>query len=164
MLKAILILPFNVLITIPLIILYFCGSDLIEAKADFLFLAMIILFLSGFALMGWTIFLFIYIGKGSLAPWKPTQKLITTGPYAYVRIAMLIGVFLVLLGETLLFQSMALFWYLLIFIVINTFYFPLSEEKGLVKRFGEEYLVYKQNVPRFVPRFHRWKAENKPKD
>ncbi len=157
MLKAILVLPFNVLITIPFIILYFCGFELLEAKAGIVFGAMIILFLSGLGLMSWTIFLFAHIGKGSLAPWNPTQKLITTGPYAYVRNPMLTGVFLVLLGEALLFQSMALFWYLVIFMVINAVYFPLSEEKGLVKRFGAEYEVYKRNVPRFIPRLRPWK-------
>ena len=157
MLKAILVLPFNVLITIPFIILYFCGFELLEAKAGIVFGAMIILFLSGLGLMSWTIFLFAHIGKGSLAPWNPTQKLITTGPYAYVRNPMLTGIFLVLLGEALLFQSMVLFWYLVIFMVINAVYLPLSEEKGLVKRFGAEYEVYKRNVPRFIPRLRPWK-------
>lgn len=156
MLKAILILPFNVLVTIPFIILYFCGFNLIGMKSGFLFLVMVLLFVCGLALMIWTISLFVNIGKGSLAPWNPTQKLVITGPYSYVRNPMLSGVFCILAGEALLFQSMALFYYLLIFICINAIYFPLSEEKGLAKRFGNEYLIYKQNVPRFIPRLRPW--------
>lgn len=104
-----------------------------------------------------TISLFVYVGKGSLAPWNPTQKLVIIGPYAYVRNPMLLGVFLVLAGEALLFQSWALLIYLLVFIVINAFYFPLSEEKGLLKRFGEDYADYKRNVPRFIPRLTPYK-------
>lgn len=157
MLKAILILPFNVLITIPVIILYFCDFKLVGTQQIILLMVAIFLFVLGFILMSWTIFLLFYIGKGSLAPWNPTQKLVTSGPYAYVRNPMLTGVFFVLSGEAVLFQSMALFWYLLIFVGINMLYFPFFEEKGLLKRFGKEYLAYKQNVPRFIPRLRPWK-------
>ena len=30
------------------------------------------------------------------------------------------------------------------------------ETHGLVKRFGEDYLIYKRNVPRWVPRWRPW--------
>lgn len=93
MLKAILILPFNVLITIPVIILYFCDFKLVGTQQIILLMVAIFLFVLGFILMSWTIFLLFYIGKGSLAPWNPTQKLVTSGPYAYVRNPMLTGVF-----------------------------------------------------------------------
>jgi hypothetical protein len=32
----------------------------------------------------------------------------------------------------------------------------LLEEPGLVKRFGADYLAYKQNVPRWIPRSRGW--------
>lgn len=153
MLKAILLLPCNVLISIPLLILYFGGFEIIGANNVFLLLLMFVLFAGGLVLMIWTMTLFAQVGKGSPAPWNPINKLITDGPYAYVRNPMLLGVFLFLGGECLLFQSWALFYYLLVFIGINLVYFPLSEEKGLYKRYGSEYLEYKRNVPRFLPRF-----------
>ena len=103
--------------------------------------------------------LFADAGNGSPAPWDPVGKLIITGPYAYMRNPMLTGVFLILLGEALLFQSRALGWYWLIFVMINAFYFPLSEEKGLLKRFGKEYETYKNNVPRFIPRLSPYKKK-----
>lgn len=157
MLRAILILPFNVLITLPIIILCFCGGSLIAPKFSVTLVLMLLFFVSGLALMIKTISLFVYVGKGSLAPWNPTQKLIIIGPYAYVRNPMLLGVFLILAGEALLFQSWALLIYLFVFIVINAFYFPLFEEKGLLKRFGEDYADYKRNVPRFIPRLTPYK-------
>ena len=152
MLKAILILPFNVLISIPLLILYFSGFEPIEIKNIFLLFLASILFASGLILMIWTMKLFAQVGKGSPAPWNPINKLITAGPYAYVRNPMLLVVFLFLGGECLMFQSWPLFYYLLIFIGINVLYFPLVEEKGLYKRYGKTYLEYKRNVPRFLPR------------
>ena len=96
-----------------------------------------------------------------MAPWNPIDKLITTGPYAYVRNPMLLGVFLVLGGEALLFTSYPLAIYLIIFIIISALYFPLSEEKGLEKRFGQEYITYKSNVPRFIPRLSPYKPQRR---
>ncbi len=159
MLQAILILPFNVLITVPFIILWLCGYRLIEPALSLSFVGMILSFAFGFFLIVWTMMLFASAGGGSPAPWNPIKKLIITGPYAYVRNPMLSGVFMVLLGESLLFRSWALFYYLLVFIVINAFYFPLSEEKGLIKRFGDEYINYRNNVPRFIPRLRPWNKD-----
>ena len=152
MLKAILILPFNVLVTIPALILYFCQFELISPAFSLKFILMLFLFAFGFFLLTWTIRLFYAAGKGSLAPWDPIDKLIISGPYAYVRNPMLCGVFCILFAEALLFQSKAMLIYTLIFIVINAIYFPLSEEKGLLKRYGADYAEYKRNVPRFLPR------------
>jgi protein-S-isoprenylcysteine O-methyltransferase Ste14 len=39
-------------------------------------------------------------------------------------------------------------------------YFPLMEEKGLDKRFGDDYRRYKANVPRWVPNLKAWKETN----
>ncbi len=36
---------------------------------------------------------------------------------------------------------------------VNATYIPLSEEPGLVNRFVEDYLDYKRNVPRWIPRW-----------
>ena len=159
MLKAFFILPFNVLITVPTIILFFCGFKIIDFSFSFPFVLMLFCSIVGFVLMVWTISLFVSVGKGSLAPWNPIDKLIISGPYAYVRNPMLLGVFFVLAGEALLFQSVALWWYLAIFIFINAVYFPLFEEKDLLKRYGEEYTLYKNNVPRFIPRITPYKRE-----
>ncbi len=152
MLKAILILPFNVLVTIPAVILYFCQFDIISPELSFKFILMLFLLALGFFLVIWTMRLFAAVGKGTPAPWDPIDKLIVTGPYAYVRNPMLSGVFCILFAEALFFQSQALLIYALIFIAINAVYFPLSEEKGLFKRYGKDYAEYKRNVPRFLPR------------
>ena len=66
------------------------------------------------------------------------------------------GKTLVLLGESVLTASPPLFWWFLVVVVVNAAYIPLSEEPGLVKRFGDDYLKYKRNVPRWVPRLRPW--------
>lgn len=152
MLKAVLILPFNVLVIIPLFILYFGGFELMPAKNLCLWFLAFLLLAGGLTLMIWTMRLFAQTGSGSLAPWNPIKKLIISGPYAYVRNPMISGVFLFLGGECLLFQSLPLFCYLLIFITINLIYIPLVEEKGLQKRYERRYLEYKKCTPRFLPK------------
>ena len=116
-------------------------------------------FLAGLGLFLWCLYLFAARGKGTLAPWDPPRKLVVTGPYRYVRNPMISGVLLVLIGETLFHGSRTIGLWLLTFFVINQVYFMMSEEPMLASRFGEEYLAYKKNVPRWIPRLRAWKEE-----
>lgn len=154
--KAILTLPFNATITIPLLILYFTDSLSLSQSPLFVFLALV-LFCAGLSLAVWTMLLFANVGKGTLAPWNPTKKLVIVGPYAHVRNPMLSGVITMIFGEALLFSSLGVFIWGLLFFCINTVYFIYSEEPGLERRFGKDYLDYKRNVPRWIPRVDRWK-------
>jgi protein-S-isoprenylcysteine O-methyltransferase Ste14 len=105
----------------------------------------------GLALMIATMRLFVTVGQGTLAPWNPTQRLVVQGVYRHVRNPMMSGVFFVLLGEAFLAASLPLLGWAIFFVVGNAIYIPLAEEPGLVKRFGDDYLTYKQNVPRWIP-------------
>ena len=149
--KAILFLPFNVLLIIPAIILYFTKYCYNYVSFWQIILG-IILIIVGLFFLAWTIKLFATVGKGTLAPWAPTQKLIIEGPYKYVRNPMITGVLLVLAGEVVFLYSKELLYWAIFFFILNAIYFPLSEEKGLLKRFGKEYEEYKKHVPRWLPR------------
>jgi protein-S-isoprenylcysteine O-methyltransferase Ste14 len=70
---------------------------------------------------------------------------------------MITGVFCILAGESAIFGSWRLLVWFFIFVLVNLIYMPLSEEPGLEKRFGEEYLLYKKHVPRWIPRLKPWK-------
>ena len=106
----------------------------------------------GIALFAWTVTLFVRIGRGTLAPWDPTRKLVIEGPYRYVRNPMITAMLTILAGEALLLGSAAIAIWLGIFFTINAIYFPLVEEPGLRRRFGEEYERYRERVPRWLPR------------
>jgi hypothetical protein len=73
---------------------------------------------------------------------------------------MLEGVFLVFTGESVMVGSIALAVWTLVFVVGNLLYIPLVEEPQLAERFGDTYVVYKHNVPRWVPRLSSWKPES----
>jgi protein-S-isoprenylcysteine O-methyltransferase Ste14 len=142
------ILPITVLILIPLYI-----ERNISTKYTWNLLTGLFIISIGLYVVIVTISTFIRIGKGTLAPWSPTKKLITGGIYGHVRNPMILGVLTVLIGEAIAILSINIFLWALIFFIINNIFFVLYEEPNLEKKFGNEYLEYKRNVPRWIPRF-----------
>lgn len=155
-LKTILLLPFNVIVIIPGIILYFSHYQYKMPSLNFMIIG-IALLVTGLFLAGWTMILFNNFGKGTAAPWNPPKNLVIEGPYCYVRNPMITSVILILLSEYFLLGAIQIIWWLLLFFLINNIYFSLFEEKQLENKFGDNYKEYKKNVPRWIPRLTRWK-------
>jgi protein-S-isoprenylcysteine O-methyltransferase Ste14 len=146
-LLAAIVLPGTVTIAVPLLIL---GGDL-DLAAPLLVAVGAALIAAGAALWAWTVSLFTTVGRGTLAPWDPTRRLVVSGPYRHVRNPMITGVVTVLLGEALVFGSVGLLAWALAFFLVNAAWFVLVEEPGLVERFGEDYVDYRRRVPRWIP-------------
>ena len=158
-LRAILLLPAVVAVLVPGVILAVAGADVgwgLGTLGALPALAGAVLILLGLALWYRTVALFAREGEGTLAPWDPTRKLVVRGPYRYVRNPMITGVLLVLAGEAALFGSVWILVWAAAFFAVNTVWFPLVEEPGLVGRFGDEYEEYRRQVPRWLPRRHPW--------
>ena len=153
--KTILILPFNVILVIPFLILYFSNYHYQIPDGVFIVIGSIIL-IAGMFLSGWTMVLFNNTGCGTAAPWNPPKNLVIEGPYCYVRNPMIIGVLLILFAEFFLLNAVQILWWIIIFFVINTIYFRVFEEKQLENNFGDDYRRYRQNVPMWIPRFTPW--------
>jgi protein-S-isoprenylcysteine O-methyltransferase Ste14 len=154
---SIIILPFIVIIVIPLFILLFTFNKFSwRLNLPLILLPVIfgsLLIISGIYLLVITNNLFHVIGKGTLAPWNPPKLLVIIGPYKYIRNPMIGSVLLILLGEALITGSVILFSWFAIFLITNVIYFIYSEEPALVKRFGSDYKKYKESVPMFIPKF-----------
>ena len=98
------------------------------------------------------------VGSGTLAPWDPTRELVSAGAYRHSRNPMKAGLFLVLAGEALATQSLALTVWFACFAIVNVLYIRLHEEPGLMTRFDARYRDYCARVPRWWPAlrtFHR---------
>lgn len=149
------ILPLTVLVIVPLLI-----EPNRQIQLNFISALGFLIILTGLTLMFLTIRMFIRIGKGTLAPWHPTRKLVTRSLYAHMRNPMILGVNIVLIGEAITFRSINILIWAGCFFILNTVYFIFSEEPGLTKRFGEEYEEYKRNVPRWIPRRKPWHPPN----
>lgn len=160
LIRTIIILPGTALVFIPIIIIWLASAGPWAAEWTGTetagFWVGVLLFCTGLALAFWTVRLFIHVGQGTPAPWDPPKRLVVRGPYRYVRNPMITSVMLMLLAEALLFRSWPLAAWLTGFFLINALYFPLVEEKGLEKRFGNDYLAYKRHVPRWFPRMTPW--------
>ena len=109
----------------------------------------------GFVIMEWQVVAFLR-SRGTPVPLNPPPKLITTGFYAHIRNPMLLGLFLFMLGLGVFFGSLSLILiFTPLFILINVLYLKAVEEKEMEKKFGDEYLEYKKNVPMFIPRLRK---------
>ncbi|VAX35871.1 hypothetical protein MNBD_UNCLBAC01-1058 [hydrothermal vent metagenome] len=81
-------------------------------------------------------------------------KLVVEGIYANVRHPQYSGLFLITIGFLIMWPSLTtiIMWPILMFA-----YYRLSmrEEKNVEKQFPEEYSIYKNQVPAFVPKFFK---------
>ncbi|SFM52762.1 isoprenylcysteine carboxylmethyltransferase family protein [Variovorax sp. OV329] len=108
--------------------------------------------LTGVVGLLWCVRDFYVLGKGTLAPWAPPQKLVVRGLYRFSRNPMYVSVVLVLLGWAISFGARALFGYALI--VATAFHFRVvwGEEPWLASTHGEQWAAYARRVPRWFGR------------
>ncbi len=107
----------------------------------------------GFILICWTL-IFFFRERGTPFPLNPPRNLITSGPYAVSRNPMLAGGFIAFFGIALLLGSITLFLVATpLLTVCFTAFVTRIEEPELTKRFGEDYVQYCKQVPRFFPKF-----------
>ena len=105
----------------------------------------------GLFLMGWSAFQFLKV-KGTPVPFNPPPKLVTSGPFAFVRNPMITGVFILLFGLGILLRSVSLVClFTPLFILFNFWELKAIEEPELVKRLGSEYVEYRKRTPMFIP-------------
>jgi protein-S-isoprenylcysteine O-methyltransferase Ste14 len=113
----------------------------------------------GLVLMVWTVRLFDREGKGTLGVGKTMGEpihLVVLGPYRHVRNPMITGVLCILLGEAAVLASTSLLLWFAIFFACIASVIRFWEEPHLVERYGNSYVDYRANVPRWIPRISAW--------
>lgn len=93
-------------------------------------------------------------GRGTPAHMDPPRHLIINGLYRYVRNPIYLGALLVQFGYLLWSGSSVLIVYFLFFLLAYQILIVLIEEPILRQMFGEAYLAYCQQVPRWIPKFN----------
>ena len=97
-------------------------------------------------------------GLGTPAPIAPTENLVVTGLYRYVRNPIYVALIVVILGQAVLFGDQRLLGYgVLVWLAFHIFVLAY-EEPTLRQSYGAEYESYRANVPRWLPRLTRWRA------
>ena len=95
--------------------------------------------------------------RGTPAPVAPTQTLVVTGAYRFVRNPMYLAVLTIILGQALLFGSWPLVLYAAITLATIVAFVKGYEEPTLTSTYGEQYLNYRRNVPGWWPRLTPWR-------
>ena len=114
-----------------------------------------VLIVVGVVFLLWTLKAQREIGKGTPMPLMATQKLVIQKPYSYCRNPLAFGLLGLYFGISLLIGSISSLIMVLIFAVVILAYIKFVEEKELEKRYGEEYVAYKQSTPFLIPRKSR---------
>ncbi len=104
----------------------------------------------GLAALAWCVRDFYVTGKGTLAPWAPPVHLVVVGLYRHTRNPMYLGVLLIISGFAILFTSPLVAIYCALVAIILHVRVIFSEEKRLASQFGEEWIRYKKEVPRWI--------------
>jgi protein-S-isoprenylcysteine O-methyltransferase Ste14 len=107
---------------------------------------------SGAALALACILTFVFVGKGTPAPFDPPRRLVVQGPYRVVRNPMYIGAALALAGAALFYQSIPLVGYAGVFLLITHFFVVLYEEPTLRQAFERDYDAYCRRTGRWWPK------------
>ena len=107
---------------------------------------------AGVALYFWCLWNFATRGRGTPGPWDPPRHFVASGPYRFVRNPMYIAVLLVIAGEALLFVSVQIAVYFIVFALFVHAFVLVYEEPTLHDMFGDEYDAYRRTVHRWIPR------------
>lgn len=145
--------PALVLVLVPWYITHFRIPALSSAGWTFV---SVVLIAAGLVPLLESIGRFVVVGRGTLMPAVPTEHLVSSGLYRYMRNPMYAGVITALAGEALLFRSRDMLVYLGIVWLIMHAFVCLYEEPRLARTFGEEYIRFRENVPRWMPRRSPW--------
>jgi len=99
----------------------------------------------------WCAWDFASAGRGTPAPIDPPRMLVARGLYRVVRNPMYVGVLLILIGESIIFSSLAILQYTLVVWLMFHLFVVFYEEPTLRKKFGATYDEYRKSVSRWVP-------------
>jgi protein-S-isoprenylcysteine O-methyltransferase Ste14 len=117
-----------------------------------------LIILAGVAVLVRNFIRFVAEGGGTPAPPAPTDRLVIGGDYRYVRNPMYVAVVGIVLGQALLFGSVALLLYGLVVWATTAAFVRWYEEPALRDRYGAPYQEYCANVRAWLPRRTPWRA------
>jgi len=160
---SILLFPVTMTLVIPALIVL--AADVRTPKLDSALMVGTVaagglLIAGGLGMWTWTVVLFHRVGKGTLGVGDVMGEpvhLVVRGPYRHVRNPMITGVLCILLGEAAVTVSGWLLGWFAIFLAFQVIAIRFWEEPHLVKRYGNEYVDYRRNVPRWIPRISAWR-------
>jgi protein-S-isoprenylcysteine O-methyltransferase Ste14 len=98
------------------------------------------------------VWVFATAGRGTPGLWDSPRRIVTVGPYRWVRNPIYLAALLIVCGQAWLFFSADLLIYAAVLAVAFHLFVTCYEEPRLRARFGEPYEAYRRTVRRWIPR------------
>jgi protein-S-isoprenylcysteine O-methyltransferase Ste14 len=106
-----------------------------------------------FGVLGiWAAITLAVVGQGTPAPFDTPRRLVTSGPYAYVRNPLVIAAIGLGVAIGVVLGSVPVLAYITLSLLIWYAVVRPAEERDLARRFGESWSDYAQSVRAFRPR------------
>lgn len=121
---------------------------------------LIVLLIPPLALGTWATLSFTDVGFGTPLPLDPPRRLVTTGPYAYVRNPMQISGIMLAALLVLYYPTVYVLVYVIDMLLVSAVLFHLFEGGQLEATFGDEYVRYRQRVRNWLPRLRPYVASD----
>lgn len=115
-----------------------------------------ILGISGFLLLLLTIYQFKYYSGEFPVSATPPDRIIQRGVFAVWRHPIYLFASIMLPGIAMIIRSKALLHIVFPAFILLVILYVIREESILIKRFGDQYIRYRKNVPLFIPRLRHW--------
>ncbi|WP_269930562.1 methyltransferase family protein [Aminobacter sp. HY435] len=119
----------------------------------------LLLVVAGLAVLLHAFARFALEGLGTPAPIAPTDRLVVSGAYRYVRNPMYVAVLSIILGQAIMFAHWPLVAYAVVVGAAMMVFVRVYEEPVLARRYGAQYLDYCAHVPGWLPRLTPWRGE-----
>jgi protein-S-isoprenylcysteine O-methyltransferase Ste14 len=114
-------------------------------------------FCTGLLFAAWSNLALLLTGRGgptdvfNVAISPRSKKLVVTGPYRYSRNPMVFGALSIYCSIAVFLDSLSDLMVILACIPFFILYLKLTEEKRLLKDFGNDFLEYRSKVPMIIP-------------
>jgi protein-S-isoprenylcysteine O-methyltransferase Ste14 len=112
----------------------------------------VLIMIAGTAVLANAFVKFAREGRGTPAPVAPTEELVISGPYRWVRNPMYLAVVAVIIGQALLLRQASLLIYAAVVAAAFVSFVKLYEERVLAEQYGEAYRAYQATVSGWIPR------------
>lgn len=141
------IIEIVILVILPILLHYLIPIRIVIFPPYSYFGAVVMLL--GLGLMLWAASVFRKAGTGFQLE-GGGSVLVTTGPFRFSRNPMYLGILIWLIGFAVLLGSLIVFVVPLIVFLLAQFLLIPVEEKRMEQMFGEEYVVYRRRVRRWL--------------
>jgi len=135
------------------------GRWQMQSEPFWLRMAGIVLILIGLPVLIDSFARFALQGFGTPAPLAPTRHLVVSGAYCYVRNPMYLSVAALIFGQAAWFGDWKVALYGIVFGIVCHLFVVLVEEPRLLRDFGADFVTYRDEVPRWIPRLTPWPGQ-----